>query len=327
MGPPPRGPTGTQDGPRAQSSGALQQRPQQTVAGSSGSTVPTSRAPSDGAAPWRSTGGCFGCGVVGNFWRDFPQNPNKGKAPISEPTVGDMGRSHRIYAVVENRQAEHQSTVIETSGSIGGIPTSILFDSGSSDSIITPSLVERCKLVAVRQGLFWDVEMASGAKISVDSLVKECVVDLGSFTTSSDLRILPLGSYGVILGMDWLSAHRARMDCYHKTISCVDDLGVESVIVGVRRPVSIRTISAMQLKRCVRWGCQMYAVTVSDRSEDGSDGPSLDDHPILGEFVDVFPGELPGMPPPREIDFHIDLVLRSRAYLTGTLLDDHPGAL
>ncbi|KAH9306800.1 hypothetical protein KI387_011204, partial [Taxus chinensis] len=89
------------------------------------------------------------------------------------------------------------------------------------------------------------------------------------------------------------------------------DLGVESVISGVRRPLSIRTISAMQLKRCVRWGSQMYVVIVSDRSEDRSYGPSLDDHPILKEYVDVFLGELLGLPPPCEIDFHIDLVLRA----------------
>ena len=70
-------------------------------------------------------------------------------------------------------------------------------------------------------------------------------MDLGPFTTTSDLRILPLGSYGVILRMNWLSAHRARMDCYHKTISCVDDLGVESVISWVRRLIYIYTISVM----------------------------------------------------------------------------------
>lgn len=66
----------------------------------------------------------------------------------------------------------------------------------------------------------------------------------------------------------------------------------------------------MQFKRCVRWGCQMYAVTVSDRSKDGSSGPSLYDHPILRDFSDVFPRELPGMPPPRQLDFPIDLVAR-----------------
>ncbi|KAH9316807.1 hypothetical protein KI387_044545, partial [Taxus chinensis] len=46
----------------------------------------------------------------------------------------------------------------------------------------------------------------------------------------------------------------------------------------------------------------------SERSEDGSSGLSLDDHPIFRDFSDVFPGELPQMPPPCEIDFHIDLV-------------------
>ncbi|KAH9293649.1 hypothetical protein KI387_041147, partial [Taxus chinensis] len=75
------------------------------------------------------------------------------------------------------------------------------------------------------------------------------------------------------------------------------DLGVESVISGVKRPVSIHTISAMQLKQCVRRGCQMFTVTVSDKSEDESSVPSLDDHPILREFADVFLGELPGLPP------------------------------
>ncbi|KAH9324227.1 hypothetical protein KI387_004405, partial [Taxus chinensis] len=59
---------------------------------------------------------------------------------------------------------------------------------------------------------------------------------------------------------------------------------------------------------CVQQGCQMYVVTVSDRSEDGSSGPSLDDHPILRYFSSLFPWELPGMPPPHEIDFRIDLV-------------------
>ncbi|KAH9288753.1 hypothetical protein KI387_032870 [Taxus chinensis] len=156
-------------------------------------------------------------------------------------------------------------------------------------NVVDKEMIANHMLVVVRQGLSWDIEMASGAKISVESLVKECVVDLGPFTTISDLHILPLGLYKVILGMDWVSTHRAKMDYYHKTITCADDLGVESVISRAKRPVSIRTISDMQLKS----------------------GPFLDDHPILREFTDVFLGELPGLPPPREIDFHIDLVPRA----------------
>ncbi|KAH9291070.1 hypothetical protein KI387_044641, partial [Taxus chinensis] len=67
-------------------------------------------------------------------------------------------------------------------------------------------------------------------------------------------------SYGIILGMDWLSAHRPRVDYFHKTIACIDDLGVESMISGVRRLISIHIIFAMQLKRCAQRGCQLYPI-------------------------------------------------------------------
>ncbi|KAH9303133.1 hypothetical protein KI387_014716, partial [Taxus chinensis] len=119
MGPPLRGPIRTQGALRAQSAGARQQRPQQSIAGSSGSVSQSSRVPVGAASHWRRPGSCYGCGVVGHHWRDCPQNPNKGKMQSSEPTIGDMARSHRIYAAVENHQAEHQSTVIETTGSVG----------------------------------------------------------------------------------------------------------------------------------------------------------------------------------------------------------------
>ena len=168
--------------------------------------------------------------------------------------------------------------------------------------------MERCGLVAVSQDVIWEVELASGARVSVSSMVHHCQIQIGDMTTISNLHITPLGSYDVILGMDWLYAHNAKVDCQHKRVECVDEFGISRVIFGVKRPVSLRMISAMQLRRCMRNGCQLFAITISDR-EEGSEGePSLDDFPILQEFADVFPSELPGMPPPRAVDFHIDLV-------------------
>ncbi|GLJ16907.1 hypothetical protein SUGI_0291790 [Cryptomeria japonica] len=81
--------------------------------------------------------------------------------------------------------------------------------------------------------------------------------------------------------MDWLSSHSARVDYRKKIVECFDDLGREVEIVGVKRPISLRMISSMQLKRCMRRGCQLFAVTLED----------VDD-----------------MPPKRDIDFRIDLV-------------------
>ena len=55
---------------------------------------------------------------------------------------------------------------------------------------------------------------------------------------------------------------------------------------------------------------QLFSITISDRDEDPKKDTSLDDFPILQEFANVFPLELLGMPPPRAVDFHIDLVSR-----------------
>jgi hypothetical protein len=59
----------------------------------------------------------------------------------------------------------------------------------------------------------------------------------------------------------------------------------------------------MKVKQCLRQGCRLYVVeAVNERK-----GPSLDQYPVLSEFKDVFPNELPGLPPERELDFTIEL--------------------
>ena len=131
----------------------------------------------------------------------------------------------------------------------------VLFDSGAIDSFISPFFVERYGLVAARQDVSWEVELASGARVLVSSMVHSCQIQIGDMSTMTDLRITPLGSYDVVLGMDWLYAHSTKMDCWQKRVECVDDDGISRVILGVKRPISLRMISAMQLRQCLRKGC------------------------------------------------------------------------
>ena len=67
--------------------------------------------------------------------------------------------------------------------------------------------------MVAQQDIKWQVELAIGSKAAVESLVSGCVLDLGVFTTMIDLRILPLGSYDIVQGMDWLATHQANRDC------------------------------------------------------------------------------------------------------------------
>ena len=92
--------------------------------------------------------------------------------------------------------------------------------------------------------------------------------------------VIPLGSYGVVLGMDWLGSHRASIVCKKKTIVCQDDQGKEVEIMGIPRPISLRMISTMQSKWSFRKGCQVFSAMVSELDEEDHVRKTLD-HPIL----------------------------------------------
>jgi hypothetical protein len=136
-------------------------------------------------------------------------------------------------------------------------------------------------------------------------MVRSCSISLNGLNSNVDMNIIPLGSYDILIGMNWLDKHHVVLDCHGKTFTCLDGDGKQSIVKGVSRPISIRDISALQLKICFRKGCQLYLAHVEE--PENTNWPSLEYFSILREFEDVFQ-EIPGLPPRREIDFSIDLV-------------------
>jgi hypothetical protein len=84
----------------------------------------------------------------------------------------------------------------------------------------------------------------------------------------------------------------------------VDDEGQRRVIVGRNQGVSLRFISSLKLQKSMCKGCKLY--TILALNEKGV-AEGLENLPVVQEFVDVFPEELPGFPPKRELEFTIDL--------------------
>jgi len=62
------------------------------------------------------------------------------------------------------------------------------------------------------------------------------------------MNILPLGSYDIIIGMHWLEKHKVILDCYEKSLTYRDEKNIVRTIQDIRKPVSFRQISAMQIK-------------------------------------------------------------------------------
>jgi hypothetical protein len=133
-------------------------------------------------------------------------------------TVGDMGRSvHKINEVVDGRQGDHQSTIVDIEGKIHDNHISILIDLGAILSYVTPGLVELNKLKKVKHAKFWLVQLATGTKRKVTYFIPECELSIDGQSTKLYLNILPLGSYyDLIIRMGWLEKHKVILKCYKK---------------------------------------------------------------------------------------------------------------
>ena len=121
----------------------------------------------------------------------------------------------------------------------------------------------------------------------------------------ADLVALDMRDFDVVLGMDWLSRHRATLDCYKKEVKFHRPGKLEVKFRGIRRGLSSNIISAMAAQRMLRKGCQGYLAYVVETKKERI---LVDEIPVVREFLDVFPDDITGLPPDREVEFTIDLI-------------------
>jgi hypothetical protein len=159
---------------------------------------------------------------------------------IQEDTiVYDMGI---IYASLDDRQEKYQSNMIEVEGKIINQHVTILIDLGSIHCYIYPKIVDRLHLEKRKLEKSSLVQLATGTKRRIHDMVRCCSISLNCVNTNVDLNIILLGSYDIIIGMDWLDKPHAFLDCHNKTFTCLDEEGKQSIVKGVPRPISIRYI-------------------------------------------------------------------------------------
>ena len=133
-----------------------------------------------------------------------------------------------------------------------------------------------------------------GHSVRVNRVYKNCPLTVHDREFSVDLIVLPFYEFDLILGMDWLSKHRAIVDCDKKTIllKCYDMSKV--TIHGIRSEVVSNVISTMQAQHFLRKGYETFLALVLDSKREQV---NLEKILVVKEFPYVFPKELPGIPP------------------------------
>ena len=130
--------------------------------------------------------------------------------------------------------------MVEVEGMINQTPITILIDPEASLSYISPKMVEKCKLPIEKFENSWLVQLTTVAKRKLTFFVKECAVVMDQFETIVKLDVLPLSSYDLLIGMDWLEQHRVILNCYDKTFTCINNEEKSISVKGIPRKTTIR---------------------------------------------------------------------------------------
>ena len=143
-----------------------------------------------------------------------------------------------------------------------------------------------------------------GHSVNVNRVYKNCPIIIHDREFSADLIALPFHEFDLTLGMDWLSKHRAIIDCDKKTVvlRCFDQS--EVIVHGVRSGPMSNVISAMQARRLLRKGCEAFLNLVFDSKRCQIE---LENILVVKDFSDVFLEELLDIPPVREVDLPIEI--------------------
>ena len=126
---------------------------------------------------------------------------------------------------------------------------------------------------------------------------------MGGHKLEVDLVPFPLQMFDVITGMDFLTKYQAVIDCYKKKVEFHMPTGDKVVFRGEKGSENYSMVSALTARRMMRKGCEAFLAYVIDTEKEGQ---KLDSLPIVNEFIDVFPEDIPRLPPDRKIEFNID---------------------
>ncbi|GKF07354.1 putative reverse transcriptase domain-containing protein, partial [Tanacetum coccineum] len=222
--------------------------------------------------------GCYECGAQGHFKRECPKLKN----------------NNHVTFLLNNRYA------------------SILFDTVANRSFVSTAFSSLIDITPTTLDYYYDVELADGKIIGINAIIRGCTLNLLNHPFNIDLMPIELGSFDVIIGMDWLAKYHAVIVCDEKLVR----IPFENKTLIVRGDGSnqgnetrLNIILCTKTQKYMLKGCHVFLAHVTTKkTEDKSKGKRLEDVPIVRDFPEVFPEDLPGLPPTRQVEFQIDLI-------------------
>nr|GEW97757.1 hypothetical protein [Tanacetum cinerariifolium] len=226
---------------------------------------------------------CYGCGEKGHIKTNCPVRNNLGRS----------GARGQAYALRDGDQNLGPNGVMGTF-LLNNHYTRVLFDSRSDKIFMNVNFSHLIDIEPVKVDHSYEVKFADRRVVSTNTILKGCALNLVNHLFKIDLMPIKLGTSDVIIGMDWLILHDAVIVCGKKEVH-VPFKKRTLVVKGDDCVSRLKVVSCVKVKKYLDRGSYLFVAQVIEK-EPAERRP--EDVHVICKFPDVFPEDLPGLPPP-----------------------------
>ncbi|GJT67828.1 putative reverse transcriptase domain-containing protein [Tanacetum coccineum] len=250
---------------------------------------------------------CFECGAQGHYQKDCPKvkNQNRGnKARVPDA----RGKAY----VLGGGDANPGSNTITGTFLLNDHHAYMLFDLGADRSFVSNTFSALPDIIPSALDISYDVELADGRTSETNIVLRGCTLGLLGHPFNIDRMPIDLGCFDAIIGMDWLAKNHAVIICDEKIVRILyrnETMIVQGDKSDKEKKSMLSIISCVKSQKYMKKGCQLFLAQVTVKeAKDKSKEKRLEDVPTVRDFPEVFPEDLPRLPPIRQVEFQINLV-------------------
>ncbi|GKA17356.1 reverse transcriptase domain-containing protein, partial [Tanacetum coccineum] len=196
-----------------------------------------------------------------NNQRQNQGNP-KGNNQASTSTQRGRRAPGRVYSLCA-KAAVKDNNVVNGTFLINNVYASVLFDTGADRSFVSYAFSKHIDIHPTTLDTNYSVELANRKSLTTNTILRGCTLNLQNHLFKIDLLLIELGSFDVIVGMDWMAEHRAEVVCYVKYIRVPygnDMLIVQGERSGVKNKSRLEVISSIRTQKYINQGCQVFLI-------------------------------------------------------------------